>query len=468
MRPGLLHRFANWLARKTAPFSLRGGQWSGTSYTDRFKKYRNPTPNELLAELKNTAWACASLNASTCASYPPSLYVVTRHNEPEPKCQTKALRPETEQKLRANPRLAARLKSAAKIEEVTRHPLLDLLSRPNPWHSSFDLWELTTLYLEVHGEAYWYLEEGIFNVPASLWILPAQNVRPKREPNSPNMVDYYRYQNGSHKQDFTPDQIIQFRYPDPRDPYAAGLAPLRACYEQVSILSDYAALRQSKLDNSAIPDVVLSPDEVIGEEERDRLETQWNQKFRRGGAGRALVAESGMKVSLLSHSLGDLAALADCKATKEDVANSFHVPLAFFTTQTNLANLQASISQHMSQAISPRLTRRDETLNACLVPLYDPTGRLFLSSEDPVPVDQQASILQTGQDLQYGVLSINEIRGGRGLPPAGWGDVPWLPTRWAPTDVARVFPGEGTIAKPQESVDYTYTQDQPIEGQEQE
>ena len=64
----------------------------------------------------------------------------------------------------------------------------------------------------------------------------------------------------------------------------------------------------------------------------------------------------------------------------------------------------------------------------------DDSGRLFLASDDPVPVDQQASIMQQDLDMKYGILTINEVRGGRGLPPVPWGDVPWLPDRWSPTD----------------------------------
>jgi hypothetical protein len=50
--------------RKSQPLSLAGGQWTGTSYVDAYKRNRNPTPNELQAELKNTAWTCASMNAT--------------------------------------------------------------------------------------------------------------------------------------------------------------------------------------------------------------------------------------------------------------------------------------------------------------------------------------------------------------------------------------------------------------------
>jgi HK97 family phage portal protein len=427
-----LLRLANWLRPKEMPYVLAGPQWSGTSFVDSYKRNRQPTPNEILAELKNTAWTCASINAATCANYPPRLYVITEHNQPRPKCLTKALSPRTERRLRA------RIKSAAIIEEVTDHPLLTLLRRANPILTTFDLWELTTLYQEVHGSAYWYLDfDPVLNVPRAVWLLPSQNVTPRRDPNSASLVDYYLYRNGRSEERFAPEQIIHFAYPDPRDPYTSGLSPLRACFEQVSLTSDYAAFKKAKFENHAIPDAVISPDEVMGEEERDRLETQWNHRFRRGGSGKVVVAESSLKVSLLNQSMGDLAALADMAATKTDIANAFHVPIAFLTSQTNLANLQASQSQHMSLAISPRLERRDEKLNAQLVPLFDPTGRLFLASEDPVPVDQNLLVQQQIADLKYGVVSINEIRSERGLPPAPWGDVPWLPLQWERTDMPR-------------------------------
>ena len=185
---------------------------------------------------------------------------------------------------------------------------------------------------------------------------------------------------------------------------------------------------------------------MIGEEERDRLEAQWNAKFRRGGAGRALIAESGMRVSILAHSMGDLATLAEYGATKEDIANAFHCPLAFLTKETNLANLQAAEHQHMAKAIAPRLQRRDEKLNEQLLPLYDPTGRLFVASEDPVPYNHEISFKQQELDLKYGILTINEVRQDRGLLPVQWGDKPWLPLLWAPTDLPQRFaymPAEG-------------------------
>lgn len=122
--------------------------------------------------------------------------------------------------------------------------------------------------------------------------------------------------------------------------------------------------------------------------------------------------------------MGDLAALADQRATREDVCNAFGVPIAFLTSQTNLANLQAAEQQHLAQAIRPRLRRRDEKLNEGLVPRFDPTGRLFLASDEPAPGDRALRLRQQEVHLRLGVRTINEVRSDEGLPPVPWGDTP--------------------------------------------
>src|SRR5947209_10726518 len=98
MRKVLAHvfnRFGRWLGPREAkaiPAALTGGQWSGTNFIDTWQRNRTPTPNELMAELKNTAWTCASINAATCAAYPPSLYIAySTATEEVPKCKTKKL-----------------------------------------------------------------------------------------------------------------------------------------------------------------------------------------------------------------------------------------------------------------------------------------------------------------------------------------------------------------------------------------
>jgi len=58
------------------------------------------------------------------------------------------------------------------------------------------------------------------------------------------------------------------------------------------------------------------------------------------------------------------------------------MPIAFLTAESNLANLQASESQHMKLAIRPRLARRDEKLNEQLVPRFDPWANMGQQTMD--------------------------------------------------------------------------------------
>jgi HK97 family phage portal protein len=225
----------------------------------------------------------------------------------------------------------------------------------------------------------------------------------------------------------------------------AGYREMETCesYEQVALTSDYAAMKKAIYENRAMPSAIISPDEVIGEEERDRLEAQWNTKFRRGGSGRVVVGESKLNVSVLQQSMGDLAQLAEIRATMEDICNAFHVPIAYMTTNVNMANLQAADMQHMKNAIHPRLQRRDEKLNEQLIPLYDPGGRLFVASEDPTPQDPETVWQQAQVDARYGIRTINEFRELAGLDPVPWGNEAWLPLNLAPASQPR------TAAKPQ-------------------
>ncbi len=280
----------------------------------------------------------------------------------------------------------------------------------------FDLWELTTLYQETVGSAYWLLDLGPLGTPEAIWPLPAHRVAVA--PGG------YVYRTPTGEERLPASRVIAFRYPDPSDPYHSGLSPLRACFAQARLAHELTLFKRTRLDNHALPDAIVSPDTVLGEDERVRLETQWNNKLRRGGAGRVLVAESALRVQLLQHSMGDYAALADLKATREEICNAFHVPPAFLSTETNLANLQAAERQHLSRAILPRLRRRDEKLNEQLVPLFDPTGRLFLASDDPSPDNRDLALREREVALKYGVVTVNEARAAMGLPPVPWGDAP--------------------------------------------
>lgn len=54
---------------------------------------------------------------------------------------------------------------------IERHPLEQLLDNPNPSMSRFELFESTLAYLELTGNAYWFLAGDRLGRPAEIWVL---------------------------------------------------------------------------------------------------------------------------------------------------------------------------------------------------------------------------------------------------------------------------------------------------------
>lgn len=404
---------------------------------DHFRKIKEPKPADLLAQLKGIAYACATLNASVCAQHRPRLYVVTNKGAAAPKCPTRPLDHAARKALESDRQAMATESNLQRWDEVIEHPLLALLNNPNPYHNAHELLETTTLQQETTGAAYWLIERDPFGLPTALLPLRSHLITHGRRQGSPRPFDYYEYWIERPPVKLAESDVIDFRYPDPRDPYCGALAPLRGCYEEALQTSKYNATRHAVLDNSAIPGVIISPGEVISETEMRRIENQWHARFGRGKQGSVLVAESNLEVQVISQQLGDIAALAEARLTKEMIANAFGVPMAFWVSDSNRANLEAAREQHVGLAIKPRLDRRDARLNQRLVPLYDETGRLFLKTNDPDPRSREIALKEEDQDMHRGVRTINDVRAIRGLPPVEWGAVPWMPLDWAPSDFAR-------------------------------
>ena len=256
-----LLRLAHWLSaladgrlptadsRKGMPYALAGSQWSGTSFVDSFQRNRQPTPNEILAELKNTAWTCASINAATCANYPPRLYVITEHNQPRPKCLTKALVAAR----RAPPALAAASAHAHQERRPHRgsHRPSAADAAPARQSDSQRLRSLGTDHAVPGGPRQRLLvsrpRSGAGRAARHLDFAGAErDAAPRSQQRQPRRLLPVSQRHAA-RSAFAPEQIIHFAYPDPRDPYTSGLSPLRACFEQAALTSDYAAFKKAEV-----------------------------------------------------------------------------------------------------------------------------------------------------------------------------------------------------------------------------
>jgi HK97 family phage portal protein len=431
-----------------APPAGGGGQtWFdlplGAAYTDAFRKDRAPMPRELIQQLIGTAYACATLNADLVASAKLRLFVRTRPGEPAVRAYLRAVAVDRKslRRMRDDPGVAHHLAGDASVEEVTQHPLLDLLRRPNPDPNvgglcGFDLRWMTQLHLESVGRAYWLIERDGLGVPRQIWILRPHLVREIPDPSRQRLILAYEYGGARYQ----PGDVIKFHFPDPDHPYHGGYSPLTAAIEKIRITRKEDAHINSMLENMGRPDVVWSPKGDsegggIGSAEAQRVRSAFKANFAQAGRGGLLVSEFPGTLQPLQWAPQDIVEIERAKAIKTDICNVFGVPDA--KLERNSANLAAARTAdyaHTKDAGVPRCLRSEETLNARLVPMFDPTGRLFVAYDSPVREDEVFLFEQTKAAAESGALTRNEIRASLGLDPVPWGDQPLAPANMVAVD----------------------------------
>ena len=414
----------------------------GLAYTDVFRKSRAPSTRELVQQLVGVAFACASLNADLVASAKLRLYVRTQRGQKKAPAYLNAMPIDrkTLRNLKESSITGPALAGDVTIEEVTAHPLLDLLHRPNPDADhglcGYDLRWMTQLYLESAGRAYWLIERDGLNVPRQIWLLLPHWVREVPDPSGKRLIDHYEYGG----QQYDPSEIIRFHFPDPDNPYFGGYSPLSAAIEKIRISRKEDAHLNAMLENMGRPDAVWSPrgdseGGGIGTAEASRVRSAFRQAFAMAGRGGLLVSEFPGSIQPLQWAPQDIVEIERAKAIKTDICNVFGVPDA--KLERNSASLAAARTAdyaHEKDAGLPRCRRNAHALNAFLVPMFDPSGRLFVEYDSPVREDEVFAFEQVRVAALSGAITRNELRAAVGLDPVTWGDLPLAPSNMVEVD----------------------------------
>jgi len=316
-------------------------------------------------------------------------------------------------------------------EPVPSHPWLDLLRMVNPHMNRFELLELTDLYLELIGNAYWYLApQRLTNpmsgqrIPGELWVLMGQYVRvvPGRE----RLVDGYLYTPPGTIRPvaFGVDEIVHFKLPSPESLYYG-----KGCVEGGRFAVDSNEFQKKYeiglFKNMARLEGVLMTDKDLSDEQVRRLRTEWNRLYQGADrAGNIAILQRGMKYEAVAATPKDLDYLRGRIATREEICAVFGVPPSKLglVADVNRANAEANDLTYQSETILPRLRRIEEKLNERILPIYDPT--LEVAFDNPVPRDNEYALRKRDSDLDRGVITINEVRGDDGKDPVAWGDEP--------------------------------------------
>lgn len=319
-----------------------------------------------------------------------------------------------------------------KYRELFEHPFWDLMKNPNSQMNSYELTETTQIHLDLTGNAYWYVNINRLGKPVELYVLPPNKMSIQGTMSRITGYTYYSY-NGS--LEFTPDEILHFKYSNPAGGFY-GLSPLQAMIYTVSEDELLHKFGFNILKNQAIPGNIFVAEEFVDTDMLKAAKEEIKQEYEGvQKAGKTMILK-GLKPTRLGLSPVEMAFLESKKFTMEEIMAFYGVPGTKLgrggTVQggTPRATAEALDASFQQETVYPRLMRIEYTMNGGLLPRWD--DRLVVEYENPVPADREFELKQWETWLKNYVKSVNEYREWMGDKPAKWGNVPLVPFNLTP------------------------------------
>jgi len=386
--------------------------------------------SEIMSQFQGWIFTCATVNGSSTASQTLRLYATVEDgannkflhkNLPVSKHKYEWMREESTVKS------LARVRKADNIVEIVDHPLLDLLENVNNFNNNFESFELTQIYLDMIGDSYWYIVKNELGMPEAIWVLQSQHMKILPAAGTKKFIKGYVYgQEGDFGQTdglikFRPDEIVHFRTPNPNSLYY-GRGAAQSVISAITRMNAMDVSEQARLDNQGRPDFVVSyKNGKLDSSEIKKIERMWNRAFGGPGkAGKIKVMDEDFSLETLGFSPKDMEYLSGRVWSLKEISGAFNIPYSILdTSDTKKATSELAEYWYSKNAILPRITRIQEKLNEKLVPLYDPSGRMFLLYDDPVPENRELVLKENTEYVKNGIMSVNEVRLKMGLAALG-------------------------------------------------
>ncbi len=234
------------------------------------------------------------------------------------------------------------------------HPLNVLISRPNPDQSWYELMYCASQMLDLSGSAFMPEIKGGARVqPISIALLNSEHVKIKA--GTERLVAMYQYVNGNITKNIDPDDMVQLKLPNPKNPYF-GQPVLMAGGRAADIDREAGNWQKASLQNRNISDIHV---EVPPETQLDQVAAISKALKERGQSpdnARSPLVTSG-KINQLSRTAVEMDFTNSRRNVWTELAAVFGTPLGTlgFTEDLNLANAEAMMKQLWQETIIPQL-----------------------------------------------------------------------------------------------------------------
>jgi len=297
-------------------------------------------------------------------------------------------------------------------EEVRQHEMLDLLAKPSPFMTGWELLHMLASHLEACGNAYWYLS-GVKNendIPDMIVPLVPRYMKMLKAP-LPTFCTGYEYKIDGKTTTYKPYEIVHFRYPNPNDPYE-GMGTVQAIMSWI-VSEDFQTRYNLKFfKNGARIGGFLESDSAKTPEQLDYLKKSFEGIYAGiENAHKVAALPKGTKYTPSSESQKDMEFVEGQQLNRDKILAGFKVPKPAIgiTDDVNRANAEATDYIFASRTILPKLEMICAFLNAYLTPRFGED--IYLTYVDPTPENRELLVSEMQASVgQSGILSPDEAR----------------------------------------------------------
>lgn len=299
------------------------------------------------------------------------------------------------------------------LQQITEHPLLDVLGKANDFQTGLSMRKVTQLHLDLTGDAFWLKERDALGTVIGVWPIPPSWIMATPTPTFRFFRVSYRAWRGA-----IPDtEFVWFNEPDPLNPYGRGSGITQSLSDELE--TDEYAARHTKafFYNQARPDLIISPKGGVGlnPSNVERMEQKWldqSQGFFR--AFKPFFLNREVDVKELNANFRNIQLVQLREHERNVIMQTFGVPpeILGVLESSNRATIDAADYFMSRYVIEPRLEFLRSVLQERFAPEYD--EKLIVEYVSPVQ-DDRAGQLEAAKAAPW-ALSMDEWREMSGHP----------------------------------------------------
>jgi HK97 family phage portal protein len=281
-------------------------------------------------------------------------------------------------------------------QQVTDHPALRLLNKPNQFMTRQEFIEVIQQHIDLMGESWWQVATVSYSQddtrPFQLWPLRPDRVSIATDTHQ-FLTGYVYTTPDGQKIPLAKEDVIGLRMPDPRNLYR-GIGPVQSILTDLDSSRYAAEWNRNFFKNSANPGGIIEVPENLSDSDYRSMVIRWQEQHKGvASAHRIAVLDNGGKFVPGTVSMRDMQFAELRQVASTQILEAFGFPKFMLgeVTDVNRANAIASKMMYSENLLIPRLERIKQALNNDLLPLFGTAGEgVEFDYENPTPADEES------------------------------------------------------------------------------